>query len=85
MAIYAEPTTEIGHGLGRKTMPEMVEYSVVTAIHTMWLAARADGIGMGWVSILTPGRINKVLDVPETWSSSWILLSWLSSIGKRHS
>jgi 5,6-dimethylbenzimidazole synthase len=39
MAIFAEPTTEIGHGLGRKTMPEMVEYSVVTAIHTMWLAA----------------------------------------------
>jgi 5,6-dimethylbenzimidazole synthase len=67
MAIFAEPTIEIGHGLGRKTMPEMAEYSVVTAIHTMWLAARADGIGMGWVSILTPGHINKVLDVPETW------------------
>ena len=67
MAIFAEPTTEIGHGLGRRTMPEMVEYSVVTAIHTMWLAARADGIGMGWVSILTPGHVNKVLDVPETW------------------
>ena len=60
-------STEIGHGLGRKTMPEMAEYSVVTAIHTMWLAARADGIGMGWVSILTPGHVNKVLDVPETW------------------
>jgi 5,6-dimethylbenzimidazole synthase len=67
MAVFAEPTTEIGHGLGRKTMPEMAEYSVVAAIHTIWLAARADGIGMGWVSILTPGRINKVLDVPETW------------------
>src|SRR6476646_2136417 len=67
MAICAEPTTEIGHGLGRKTMPEMVEYSVVTAIHTMWLAARAEGIAMGWLSILTPGHINKVLDVPETW------------------
>jgi 5,6-dimethylbenzimidazole synthase len=67
MAIFAEPTTGIGRGLGRKTMPEMAEYSVVTAIHTMWLAARADGIGMGWVSILTPGHINKVLDVPETW------------------
>jgi 5,6-dimethylbenzimidazole synthase len=44
MAIFAEPTTEIGHGLGRKTMPEMAEYSVVTAINTMWLAARADGM-----------------------------------------
>ena len=47
-------------------MPEMVEYSVVAAIHTMWLAARAEGIAMGWLSILTPGHINKVLDVPET-------------------
>jgi 5,6-dimethylbenzimidazole synthase len=45
----------------------VAEYSVVAAIHTMWLAARAGGIGMGWVSVLTPGHINKVLDVAETW------------------
>ena len=67
MAIFAEPATEAGHGLGRRTMPEMAEYSVVASIHTMWLAARAEGIGLGWVSILTPGRINKLLDVPATW------------------
>jgi len=67
VAIFAEPATETGHGLGRRTMPEMVEYSVVAAIHTMWLAARVEGIAMGWLSILTPGHINKVLDVPETW------------------
>jgi 5,6-dimethylbenzimidazole synthase len=48
-------------------MPEMAEYSVVAAIGTLWLAARAEGIGMGWVSILTPDRINTLLDVPETW------------------
>jgi 5,6-dimethylbenzimidazole synthase len=67
VAIFAEPATETGHGLGRRTMPEMIEYSVVAAIHTMWLAARAEGIAMGWLSILTPGHINRVLDVPETW------------------
>ena len=67
IAIFAEPAAETGHGLGRRTMPEMVEYSVVAAIHTMWLAERAEGIAMGWLSILTPGHINKVLDVPETW------------------
>ena len=67
VAIFAEPATETGRGLSRRTMPEMVEYSVVAAIHTMWLAARAEGIAMGWLSILTPGHINKVLDVPETW------------------
>jgi 5,6-dimethylbenzimidazole synthase len=67
LAVFADPATETGHGLGRKTMPEMIEYSVVAAIHTLWLAARAEGIAMGWVSILTPGRINEALDVPQTW------------------
>jgi 5,6-dimethylbenzimidazole synthase len=67
VAIFAEPATQTGHGLGRRTMPEMSEYSVVAAIHTLWLAARAEGIAMGWLSILTPRHINKVLDVPETW------------------
>jgi 5,6-dimethylbenzimidazole synthase len=67
LAVFADATTEQGHGLGRRTMPEMAEYSVVAAIHTLWLAARAEGVGMGWVSILTPGRLNKILDVPESW------------------
>jgi 5,6-dimethylbenzimidazole synthase len=67
LAIFADRATETGHGLGRRTMPDMMEYSVVTAVHTMWLAARADGVGMGWVSILTPGRINEILSVPESW------------------
>jgi len=67
LAVFAEPSTDVGHGLGRRTMPEMAEYSVVAAIHTLWLAARAEGIGMGWVSILTPDRIKAALDVPATW------------------
>ena len=67
VAIFADPATQTGHGLGRRTMPEMIEYSVVAAIHTLWLAARAEGIATGWLSILTPGRINQVLDVPEAW------------------
>src|SRR5580700_6090222 len=67
LAVFADPATESGHGLGRRTMPEMIEYSVVAAIHTLWLAARAEGIAMGWVSILTPGRVHQALDVPDTW------------------
>jgi len=67
LAIFSDPATETGHGLGRRTMPEMVDYSVVAAIVTMWLAARAEGIGMGWISILTPAGINALLGVPETW------------------
>ena len=48
-------------------MRETIAYSVVGAINTLWLAARAQGIGMGWVSILKPKTINKILDVPEDW------------------
>jgi 5,6-dimethylbenzimidazole synthase len=66
-AVFADCATEAGHGLGRRTMPEMAEYSVVAAIAMMWLAARAEGIGMGWVSILDPARMNGMLDVPTDW------------------
>jgi 5,6-dimethylbenzimidazole synthase len=66
-AVFADCATEAGHGLGRKTMPEMAEYSVVAAVAMMWLAARAEGIGMGWVSILDPLRMHDILDVPHPW------------------
>jgi len=67
LAVFADPSTAQGHGLGRHTMPEMIEYSAVTAIHTIWLAARAEGIGMGWVSILDPAAVAAILDVPSDW------------------
>jgi len=67
LAIFADPETEQGHRLGRLTMPEMIAYSAVAAAHTLWLAARAEGIGMGWVSILDPEAVRTVLDVPATW------------------
>lgn len=66
-AVFADRETEVGHGLGRRTMPEMAEYSVVAAVYTMWLAARTEGLGMGWVSILDPNQINRILDVPDAW------------------
>jgi 5,6-dimethylbenzimidazole synthase len=66
-AVFADRSTTQGHGLGRHTMPEMIEYSAVTAVHTVWLAARAQGIGMGWVSILDPTVIAEILDVPAEW------------------
>jgi len=67
LAVFADKASDIGHGLGRATMPETTEYSVVAAITAMWLAARAEGIGIGWVSILTPDRIHAILDVPDGW------------------
>jgi 5,6-dimethylbenzimidazole synthase len=67
LAVFADQASDIGHGLGRATMPEAIEYSVVAAICSMWLAARAEGIGLGWVSILNPARIREILDVPDSW------------------
>lgn len=68
LAVFVDEATESGHGLGVRTMPEMLPYSVVTAIHTLWLAARAHGVGVGWVSILDPEAVKAVLEVPEPWS-----------------
>jgi 5,6-dimethylbenzimidazole synthase len=65
--VFADRTTAQGHGLGRHTMPEMIDYSAVTAVHTIWLAARAQGIGMGWVSILDAKAVATLLDVPADW------------------
>lgn len=67
LAVFADKASDIGHGLGRATMPETTEYSVVAAITAMWLAARAEGIGLGWISILNPARVHAILDVPESW------------------
>ena len=67
LAVFADAGTDRGSGLGRRTMPEMLAYSVVTAVYTFWLAARAAGIGVGWVSILDPEAVRRTLEVPEEW------------------
>jgi 5,6-dimethylbenzimidazole synthase len=67
LAVFADRGTDQGHGLGRRTMPEMIEYSAVLAVHTLWLAARAEGIGLGWVSILDPVEVAQSLSIPAEW------------------
>ena len=51
--------------LGQTSMEEAGEYSVVCAIQNMWLMARSLNIGLGWVSILDPEKVKKVLNAPE--------------------
>ena len=68
IAVFCDPCPEEGRGLGRQTMPETLAYSAVLAIHTLWLAARARGVGMGWVSILDPKAVAQILDVPSHWT-----------------
>lgn len=67
LAVFCDESTTKGAGLGAGTMPEMRRYSVVSAINLFWLAARARGIGMGWVSILDPEQLGRDLDVPSEW------------------
>jgi 5,6-dimethylbenzimidazole synthase len=67
LAVFCDGSTTIGHQLGRRTMPEMLEYSVVLACHTLWLAARAYGIGVGWVSILDPQKLSADLSIANEW------------------
>ncbi|MCJ2075233.1 5,6-dimethylbenzimidazole synthase [Methylobacterium sp. E-016] len=77
LAVFCDEATEAGHGLGRATMPEMLRYSVVGAVQTFWLAARAHGLGTGWVSILEPARIAALLDVPGSWHLvAYLCVGW---------
>lgn len=67
-AVFAEPDPVQGGGLGRATMPETAAYSAVMAVHTLWLAARAFGLGLGWVSIIDPADVTAALGVPSSWT-----------------
>jgi len=53
------------HIFGRRTLPEMDLASVACAIQNMWLAARAEGLGMGWVSLFDPLKLAALLGIPE--------------------
>ena len=53
------------HVFGRRTMPEMDVASAACAIQNLWLAARAEGLGMGWVSIYDPVALAQLLQMPE--------------------
>jgi 5,6-dimethylbenzimidazole synthase len=68
LAIFCDESTSKGHGLGAGSMPEMRRYSVVSAVTLFWLAARAEGLGLGWVSVLDPAQLCQDLDVPQEWA-----------------
>lgn len=77
LAVFCDQTTPQGHGLGQRTMPETLRYSAVGAIQTLWLAARAEGLGLGWVSILDPQAVAQALDVPVGWEFiAYLCLGW---------
>jgi 5,6-dimethylbenzimidazole synthase len=77
LAVLADEETLAGAGLGSRTMPETLRYSVVGAIQTLWLAARAHGLGLGWISIIEPDAVTAILDVPAAWKLvAYLCLGW---------
>ncbi|EEW26142.1 5,6-dimethylbenzimidazole synthase [Rhodobacter ferrooxidans] len=73
LAVFCDDATPQGAGLGAATMPETRAYSVVGAISLFWLAARAEGLGVGWVSVLDADQLTRDLAV----SAGWKLVAYL--------
>jgi 5,6-dimethylbenzimidazole synthase len=65
LCVTCNPTVARGHGLGRQTMPETALYSAVCAIQNCWLAARAENVGVGWVSIIEVDALRRILAIPD--------------------
>ena len=63
--VVALPPGREQHVFGRRTLPEMDLASAACAIQNLWLAARAEGLGMGWVSIFCPQQLADLLQMPE--------------------
>ncbi len=77
LAVFCDDGTDKGAGLGAGTMPEARRYSVVSAVMNFWLAARAHGLGVGWVSILDPVQMARDLEVPESWALvAYLCVGW---------
>jgi 5,6-dimethylbenzimidazole synthase len=64
LCVVSDERSSQGYGLGRHSMPQTSTYSVVCAIQNLWLAARAEGIGVGWVSIFDPAELGALLHLP---------------------
>ncbi|MCK4842983.1 MAG: 5,6-dimethylbenzimidazole synthase [Methylococcales bacterium] len=65
LIVVAMPDKREKHIFGRRTLPEMDLASTACAIQNMWLAARAEGLGMGWVSLFEPKALAELLKMPE--------------------
>jgi len=77
LAAFCDRSTLQGFGLGQKTMPEMLSYSVAGMLALMWISARSYGLGMGWVSIIDPQKVSALLDVPPSWQLiAYLCLGW---------
>jgi len=65
VAITCDPSRNEDFILGRDPMPQTAAYSVCLAIQNLWLAARVEGVGVGWVSILDQEAVERILGLPQ--------------------
>ncbi|MFI7139981.1 nicotinate-nucleotide--dimethylbenzimidazole phosphoribosyltransferase [Streptomyces massasporeus] len=65
IVVTADPTRGGRHTLGRHTQPQMAPYSAALAVENLWLAARAEGLGVGWVSFFDEREMCRALGLPE--------------------
>ena len=72
LAVFCDRTTSTGKGLGRQTMSQTLQYSAVMAICILWIAARARGVDVGWVSFSNPRWLRAHSRFPNRGSSSAI-------------
>jgi 5,6-dimethylbenzimidazole synthase len=76
--------TQRGSGLGRHSIPEMDLYSCVCAVQNLWLAARAEGVGIGWVSILSKDDLRQILGLPEEVEPiAYLCVGYVSEFARR--
>ncbi|WP_127107114.1 5,6-dimethylbenzimidazole synthase [Pararhodobacter zhoushanensis] len=77
LAVFCDESTVKGSGLGAQTMPEMRRYSVAGAVMQLWLMLRAEGLGMGWVSILDADQLSADLGIDAGWRLvAYLCIGW---------
>jgi 5,6-dimethylbenzimidazole synthase len=83
LCIVCDSQSNQGRQLGRRTMPETAIYSAVCAVQNLWLAARAEGIGVGWVSILNPVLLRSTLRIPDQITPvAYLCLGYVNAFSK---
>ncbi|HEY2705564.1 MAG TPA: 5,6-dimethylbenzimidazole synthase [Candidatus Dormibacteraeota bacterium] len=84
ICVSCDPTRGGTHVLGRNSQPETDVYSTCCAVENLWLAARAEGLGVGWVSIIKSGELREILGIPpHVVPVAYLCLGWPQQLGPR--
>ncbi len=84
VCVTCDQQRQKGGGLGRQSIPATAVYSTVCAVQNLWLAARAEGLGAGWVSILDLDDLRSVLGIPgHVTPVAYLCVGYVSGFGER--